>query len=890
VGSKLRTVSLGIASVVVIFLTGAPSRSPAGSPAVGLLDEARLSALKARPIGPALFGGRVSDIALDPSDPYTFYVGFGRGGLFKTTDNGGTFSAIFEREEVSSIGAVAVAPSDPKVVWVGTGEANDRNSSGWGNGVYRSTDAGEHFEHVGLEQSRAIARIVVHPHDPAVAWVAAVGDLWTPREGRGLFKTTDGGKTWSLVLAAPEPYRDRVGCGEVVLDPENPNVLYAALYARRRTPWSFLWGADATDGKDLGGIFKSTDGGTTWRKLERGLPRRTGRIGLAVSAKNPSVVYAIVQSDEEGQDPIDAILSRSGGVFRSEDGGDSWVRVSPLNPRPFYFSQIRVDPADPNRVYVLGFSLHVSEDGGRSWREDLFKKVHPDAHALVVDPNRPSRLLLGTDGGIYQSFDRGKSWAHLNRAATGEFYRVSVDGSDPYRICGGLQDNMSWIGPSRTWTKDGILDAHWTNLGGGDGFHCLFDPEDPDLVYAESQEGDFFRMNLRTGERKALRPEPAEGRPRFRFHWASPLVASRHRPGVLYLAGNRVFRLTERGEKWKAISPDLSSRDPEKTTAVGSGAETYGVVYTLAESPVRAGLLWAGTDDGRLWLTEDEGESWTDLTGLLPKQARGQWIARIEPGQADPRVAYLAVDAHRSGNDAPLLWRTEDAGRTWQNIASDLPSRLPVRVVREDPGRPGLLYAGTEFGLFVSVDRGSHWVRLGHLPTVAVDDLVIHPREGDLVIATHGRSLYVLDGLEPLRRLTPEVAEKPVYLFPPRPAFGRYLLPGFADWGGSAVFRGENPPEGAILDVWVREFTGEPLKLSIANADGQPVAELALPGTPGINRTSWNLRPTKEAMAAYGGLGEKLVRPGTYEITLTYGKITEKQKLEVKIAEGIETR
>lgn len=879
-----------LALVVPVAVLAAAARPASDPPVPPALDGARLSALKARPIGPAIFGGRVSDIALDPADPATFYVGFGRGGLMKTTDSGGTFSAVFEREKVVSIGAVAVAPSDPKIVWVGTGEANDRNSSGWGNGVYRSVDGGASWEHVGLEDSRAIARIVVHPKDPATAWVAAVGDLWVPRRGRGLFKTTDGGKSWSLVLAAPEPYRDRVGCGDVALDPKDPNVLYAALYARRRTPWSFVWGADATGGEDLGGIFKSTDGGTSWRKLGRGLPVRTGRIGLAVHAADPKIVYAIVQSDEGGQDSIDDIRSRSGGVFRSDDGGESWTRVSPLDPRPFYFSQIRVDPFNPDRVYVLGFALHVSDDGGRTWREDLFKKVHPDAHALVIDPNRPSRLLLGTDGGVYQSYDGGKSWAHLNRVATGEFYRVSVDLSEPYRICGGLQDNMSWVGPSRTWTKDGILNQHWTNLGGGDGFQCLFDSEDPDVLYAESQEGEIFRMNLRTGERKVLRPEPAEGRPRFRFHWASPLIASRHRPGVMYLAGNVVFRLTERAEKWKANSPDLSARDPERTTAVGSGAETYGVVYTLAESPVRAGLLWAGTDDGKLWVTEDEGATWKDLTPRLPKEARGEWISRIEPGAADAQVAYLAVAAYRSGNDAPLVWRTDDGGRSWKSISSNLPPHGPVHVVREDPIRPGLLYAGTEFGLFTSLDGGGHWVPLGGLPTVAVHDLVVHPREGDLVIATHGRSIYVLDDLGPLRQLTPEVVQQPAYLFPPRAVFGRYLLPGFADWEGAAVFRGENPTEGAILDVWVREFTGDPLKLAVENPDGHPVAELTFAGTPGINRTSWNLRPTKEAMAIYGGLGERLVRPGEYEVTLTYGRLTQKQKLRVRIAEGIETR
>ncbi len=877
-------------SVTAMPLVGAATPSKSAKPVSPGLEAARLSALKARSIGPAIFGGRVSEIAIDPKDPYTFYVALGTGGLMKTTDNGGTFSAAFEKEKVASIGAVAVAPSDPKVLWVGTGEANDRNSSSWGNGVYRSTDGGLAWEHVGLQESKAIARIVVHPTDPATAWAAAVGDLWSPSPGRGLYKTTDGGRSWKRVLSAPSPYEDRVGCGEVALDPKDPNVLYAALYARRRAPWSFLSGPDASDGKDLGGIFRSMDGGSTWRKLGTGLPARTGRIGLDVHAGNPTVVYAVVQSDEGGQEPIGEIRSRSGGVFRSEDRGETWARMSPLNPRPFYFSQVRVDPANDKRVYLLGFALHVSDDGGRTWREDLFKKVHPDCHALVIDPRNPSRLLLGTDGGAYQSFDGGKGWAHLNRMAAGEYYRIHVDLSDPYRICGGLQDNMNWVGPSRTWTKDGIVNQDWANLDGGDGFYCVFDPEDRDVFYAESQEGELFRFNIRTGEPKALKPEPSEGRPRFRYHWNSPLIPSRHARGVMYLAGNMVFRLAERGEKWTAISPDLSTRNPERTAAVGSGAENYGVVYALAESPVKSGLLWAGTDDGKLWSTEDDGGRWTDLSSSLPPEARGQWISRVEAGWKDPKVAYLAVDAHRSGSYALLLWRTDDGGRTWRDIAGNLPDGGPVKVVREDPVNPDVLYVGTEFGLLVSVDRGGHWVPLGNLPTVAVDDLVVHPREGDLVIATHGRSLYVLDDLAPLRGLTAEVQAHAAYLFPPRPAHGRYILPGFADWEGNAVFRGENPPEGAILNVWVREFTGDPVKLAVANSDGQPVAELTLPGTPGINRTSWNLKPTKDATVQYGGQGDRLFRAGEYEVTLTYGKVTQKQKLKVAIAEGIETR
>ncbi len=860
------------------------------TPAAASLSPAMLKAFKARPIGPAVMGGRVSDIAFDPENPYVFYVGYATGGVAKTSNNGGSFQAIFEKEAVASIGAVAVAPSDSKTVWVGTGEGNDRNSSAWGDGVYFSSDAGETWTNVGLKDSRAIARIAVDPKDPKTAWVAAVGNLWAPGGDRGLYVTRDGGKTWRAALQAPAPLGDRVGCGDVALDPSDPNTIYAALYARRRTPWSFTSGPAASDGKDAGGIFKSTDGGATWRKLEKGLPTRTARIGLAVSAKDPTILYAVAQSDESGSNNIDEVRSRSGGVFRSEDRGESWTRTSALNPRPFYFSQIRVDPENSNRVYVLGYALHVSEDGGKSFREDRFEKVHPDNHALAIDPRRAKRLLLGTDGGAYQSFDAGKSWEHLNRFAAGEYYRIGLDTSVPYRICGGLQDNLNWVGPSRTRSKEGIVNSDWINIGGGDGFSCVFDPRDSQIVYSESQEGEVFRFDLSTGFVKRLRPSPAEGQPAFRFHWNSPLIGSRHDTNALYLAGNRVFRLTDRGEKWTVISPDLSTNNPSRTNATGSGAEIYGVVYTLAESPLQKGLLWAGTDDGKVWVTEDEGGHWTDLTGNLPAEARGLWMGRIQASFHDPKAAYLAVETHRSGKIAALAYRTGDLGRTWQSVAGDLPASGPVKVVREDPRNPNLLFAGTEFGLYASVDRGGHWTKFGELPTVAVDDVAIHERDRDLVAATHGRSLYIADDISALEDSTPEILGEAAHLFPPRAAAVSIPMPGFGDWNGTAVFRGENAKEGAPLTFWIREYTGDEVEIEIQNALEQPVAKLKAPGTPGFQRIVWDLKPSKELLTEYGGEGALFVRPGEYTMTLKYGKVKSKQKLQVSVPAGIETR
>jgi len=869
--------------VSTLLLGAAPAPPPAD------LSENQLAAFKARAIGPATMGGRVSSIALDPSDAATFYVGLGTGGIMKTTNAGASFSAIFEKEKVAAIGDIAVAPSDSKVVWVGTGEANDRNSSSWGNGVYRSEDSGATWAQAGLEGSKSIARVIVHPSDPKTAWVAVMGDLWSRSPNRGLFKTTDAGKTWTKLLAAPSPYDDRVGCGDVAIDPSNPSVILAALYARRRTPWSFTFGPPATDGKDLGGIYRSEDGGAHWTKLGGGLPPSTGRIGLSIHKKNPKIVYAVVQSDPEGATGWN-VRVKTGGVFRSSDGGTSWTRVNPLNPRPFYFSQIRVDPENEKRVYVLGYLLHVSDDGGTTFREDAFKKVHADTHALVIDPAKRDRLLLGTDGGLYQSYDAGKTWDFLNRFAAGEFYRINVDANTPYRICGGLQDNLNWVGPSRTSSKEGIVNGDWINVGGGDGFSCVFDPLHPNVVYAESQEGELHRFDLDSGQLLVLKPEPNEGQSRFRFHWNAPLIGSVHEPGVIYLGGNRVFRFSQKGERWSIVSPDLSAKIAERIDAVGSGAETYGIVYTLSESPVKRGMIWAGTDDGKLWVTEDGGAAWTDLTSSLPPAAKGEWISRIEAGHAEAGVAYLAVDAHRSGNYAPLAWRTADRGKSWTSIVEGIPKDQPVKVVREDPGNPSVLYAGTEFALYASADRGQRWTKLGGLPTVAVDDILVHPRDHDLIAATHGRSLYIIDDIAPLSKLTKEIRDRGAYLFPIRATSGRPLLAGWEDSSGSTLYRGANPPEGAILTFWIREGGAEPAKIEIKNEQGQTVANLTSPVLSGFNRISWDLKPTKDVLTEYGGEGSLFVRSGKYEATLTYGKETSKQTFEVAIAPGVETR
>src|SRR5947209_6645587 len=846
-------VSICTVSILPAQEVSSPSPAPASSPTPAQLTDVLFKNLKVRSIGPAVMGGRVSDIAIDPHNPFVFYVGLGHGGVFKTNDNGVMFEPIFDKQPMLSIGAVAVAPSDSDVIWVGTGEANDRNSSDWGDGVYRSTDGGEKWQNVGLKNSRAIARIVVDPKKPDVAYVAAMGNLWTDGGERGLFKTTDAGKTWKLILQATAPYDARTGCGDVVVDPTNPEIVYAVLYARQRTPWSFTSGPGVTQAEDVGGIFKSSDGGGSWKKLGGGLPAQTGRIGLAISPSNPKVVMAVVQSYEGGSGQLTDLRSKTGGGFRSEDAGEKWTRMSAMDPRPFYFSQIRIDPANDKRVYLLGFALFVSDDGGKNFREDLSEKIHPDCHAFAIQPgsvpppkppkpedkNKPpkppvcQRLLLGTDGGVYQSFAAGKGWDHLNSIPAGEFYRITLDDTKPYfRIAGGLQDNENWVGPSAVPTKEGIRNSDWTALAGGDGFYVVFDPNDRDTFYAESQQGEVHRINLRNGELRRLRPEPVEGAPRYRFHWNSPLIGSRHKPGVIYLGGNCVFKLTDRAEKYSVISPDLTRNDPARTTAAGSGAENYGVIYSLAESPKRAGLLWAGTDDGRLWVTENEGDKWMELTNNLPEPARGQWVVRIEASAHDPNAAYVATNAYRAGDDRPMILRTVDLGKTWQPVVGDLPANDPVEMVREDLVNPKLLYAGTHFGLFGSFDQGTHWIRMSDVPAVRIDDVQIHPRTNDLVIATHGRSIAILDDSTPLRELTPEIAAKPAHLFSVRSVTGAYLQPGFVDSNGKGIYRGVNPAEGALFTVWVKEFTGDEIKIAVTKSTGQPVANLKAPGAP----------------------------------------------------------
>jgi photosystem II stability/assembly factor-like uncharacterized protein len=871
---------------------GGPVRRSAATPAgeSGVKAE-HLKGFPWRPIGPANMGGRVSDIAGHPSDPATFYVALGTGGLLKTTNYGTTWKFVFEDQHVASVGSVAVAPSRPEVVWVGTGEGNSRNSSSWGDGVYQSSDGGTTWQHLGLAETHDIPRLVVHPKDPDTAYVCALGHLWGENPERGVFKTTDGGKTWqhSLKLDA------RTGCVDLVLDPENPEAVFAAAYARRRTAWSY------ESGGPLGGIYRSTDGGAHWTRLTNGLPESIGRIGLDAAPSKPGAFYAVIESDEGGNSRPWDLASRSGGVFRTDDRGETWRRVSKLAPRPFYFSEIRVDPKNDQHLWVLGTDLHVSTDGGATWSRRAAARTHVDHHALWVDPANPRRVLLGNDGGIYASWDAGEKWTFLNNVATGEFYNVAADMKMPYTICGGLQDNGTWCGPSATLAATnvqeedsdesfGITNQDWKFYTGGDGFHVAIDPTDPSILYSEYQGGVIDRLDLATGVRKRLQPEAREGQQAYRFNWNTPFFISHHDPSVLYLGGNVLFRLTDRGDRWQAVSPDLTTRDPKKMASAGSGAEAYCTIVTISESPGDPKVIWAGTDDGNLQVTRDGGGTWTNVAGNLPAEARGLYVSRVEASHFDPARVFVAVDGHRSDVFKPFLFVSDDFGASFRAIGASLPAGGPVKVVREDPANPDLLFCGTEFGAFASFDRGTRWLPLKQgMPTVAVDDLLIHPRDRDLIAGTHGRSILVLDDIGALEQATAAVLAKPYHLFKPRPARAFFYLPCGGIWG-DGFFKAKNPPFGATIQYWVKEYAPDEVSIEIADASGRTVRKLKGPAGPGFNRVTWDLQPEKEERIVEAGWGTQpeLVPAGEYTVTMKVkGLEDQKATLLVTAPEGV---
>ncbi len=950
-------------------------------------------------LGPANMSGRIVRLAVDPSRPSTIYAASASGGLFKTTDGGTTWKAVFEKEGSVSIGAVALAPSDPKVVWVGTGEANPRNSVGWGDGVYVSRDGGRTWKHAGLEKSFQIGAIAIHPRDPDTVFVAALGRLWGPNPERGLYRTRDGGKTWELVLYVDED----TGAVDVVIDPSNPDHVLAATYERRRDEFdgnhpAKRWGPGS-------GIWASWDGGETWRRVTAGLPTvKMGRIGFSLFPRDPRIVYALIETERVGwargdkktaprpksrpskgrtsrrggrrggylgiqgmepsadgkgltfevveggpawkgglrsedtvtkingipvktpRDLMQVFYSLSGGetvkveilrggkkkvlsiklgfrggggfqgslggqrenvqdkqgpkgfetggVFRSDDGGRRWRRVNSLNPRPYYFCRIQVDPNDPDRVYVLGVRYYRSEDGGKTFK--AFRSMpHPDFHAIWIDPADSDHYLLGCDGGLQVTWDRGKTFRFFENIPCGQFYHVDADDQTPYYVYGGLQDNGSWGGPSRTRFSDGIRCEDWFGIGGGDGFVCRPSRIRPGVVFSESQLGNIGWRNLFTGEGgRVRRPRPPKGK-RLRFNWDTPYLLSPHAQDMIWIGGNYVILSTDMGARSRIVSPEISRTDRGSATA-------------LTESPLKQGLLYVGTDDGALWMTPDGGKTWKNIGGSVPGLPGPRYVSGLEASRFSEGRVYLSFDGHRSDDLGVYFYVSEDYGKTWKRIGKGI-DKGPIHEVREDPFNQDLLYVGTEFGIFASLDRGKSFFSLkGNLPTVAVRDMVVQKRERELVAATHGRSLWVLD-VSGLEGCTPAVMKREAALF--RPVRGVQWVRYTRRIYGSGWFVAPNPPAGVNIHYWLAKDVKDDVALYITDPAGNTIRYLKGSKKAGLHRVFWNFRKEARLVSRRTRRGPRgsMAGPGTYGVRLKIGKKEYSTTLDVvpdPLAEG----
>ncbi len=884
-----------------------------GSDEASKMTSATFEGLRLRSIGPALTSGRIGDIAVHPKSPKIYYVAAASGGVWKTENAGTTWTPIFDGEKSFSIGTITIDPNDPLVVWVGTGENNSQRSVSYGDGVYKSVDGGKTWKNMGLATSEHIAKILVDPRDSDVVYVASQGPLWKAGGERGLFKTVDGGETWKAVLEVSE----NTGITDVTMDPRNPDVLVAASYQRRRHVWTLI------DGGPESTIYKTTDAGATFRKVASGLPKGDiGRIGLARSPASPDVLYAIVEASGD-----------ESGFFRSLDSGESWEkRSSHVSGSPQYYQEIVPDPRDVDRVYSMDTYMMVTEDGGKTFARVGEAYKHVDNHALWIDPEDTDHLLAGCDGGVYESFDRGATWDYMANLPITQFYRVSVDNAAPfYNVYGGTQDNFSLGGPSRTTSAHGILNSDWFVTRGGDGFETVVDPEDPNILYAQSQHGGLVRFDRKSGEAIYIQPQPEAGEDGLRWNWDSPIIVSPHSSTRLYFAANRLFRSDDRGNSWRPVSPDLSAGiDRNQLEVMGkvwsvdaiaknTSTSIYGNIVSLSESPLKEGLLYIGTDDGLIQVTEDSGGVWnrTELPQGVPERT---YVSRIEASSHDVDTLYAAFDNHKMGDFAPYIYKSVDRGGNWTAITSGLPANSPVYAIVEDPVNQSLLFAGTEFGLYFTVDGGKLWTQLkGGLPPIAVKDLAIQARENDLVLATFGRGFYVLDDYSPLRSVAPDVLEKPAVLFPLKRSW-MYMeeLPlGLRgkSFQGDSFYAAENPPFGAVVTYYLKDeiqtkkkereveekrIEGEggtlrypswdalraedredapAILITVKDDAGEVVRRLEGPVTAGFHRVAWDFRfpdsrPTrlKETPPDNPFVDPPrgpMVVPGTYEVSLS---------------------
>jgi photosystem II stability/assembly factor-like uncharacterized protein len=879
--STIKTSAL--AAVSALALAGAAFADTAKPPVV---DSGVISGLGARNIGSAVMSGRISAIAaLWRGDQLDLYVGAASGGVWKSQDGGTTFKPVFDKQPVQSIGAIAIDPSHPDTVWVGTGESWMRNSVSIGEGVFKSSDGGQTWDRMGLPATEHISKIIVDPSNSDTVYVCAPGKLWSDSPDRGLYKTTDGGKTWALILKGPNL---STGCSTLAMDPQDPNTLLAGTWDFRRKGWTFRSGGEGPDSPSGSGLFKTTDGGKTWTKLDadsaKGLPKGPwGRLALAYAPSDRNRVYALVENVKSA-------------LYISNDGGKTWAegdKSSSMVWRPFYFANLIVDPTNPNRLFKPDLSLIVSEDGGKSF-SSAQGGAHADGHDLWIDPKDPKHVIVGDDGGLWISRDGGGRWNKVDNLPVSQFYHVSTNHKDPYEVFGGLQDNSAWVGQSEY--PGGITSAQWENLGGGDGFWAYSDPSDPNFAYVESQGGAILRVDRRVLTQRSIQPM-AGYKEKLRFNWNTPIALSPSDPNALYIGAQFLFRSTDHGQTWDRISPDLTTNNPEMQkqelsggiTVDNSAAEMHTTIYAISESPKDKTLIWVGTDDGNVQLTRDGGKTWTNVTANLKDKPKVDWTSWVEASRYDPATAYVTFDRHNSGDMDPHVYKTTDYGKTWKPVVTPASGvRGYAHVIKEDRLRSDILYLGTEFGLWISVDGGANWAQFkgGDIPSVAVRDIAVQEDRDDLVLATHGRGMWIIDDISPVRALTPEVLASTSSLLPGRPVTER--VEGNGGWSnGDAVFVGPNPPDGAVVNYYqkTRHVFGK-LKIEILDPSGKVIDDLPASKRRGINRVVWSMRvkPPRTppaAQVAFNSVFGPRVPPGTYTVRITdNGKVME-QKLEI---------
>jgi photosystem II stability/assembly factor-like uncharacterized protein len=871
------------------------------------LERPLLDAVPLRLIGPSAPSGRVWDVVGVPGQPKTFYACTAEGGVWKTTNHGTTIQPVFDEENAAVCGTVAVAPSDPNVVWVGSGEPAARQSNGLGYGVYKSGDGGKKWEFLGLEKTEQIGAIAIHPRDPQTAFVAAMGHLWGRNVDRGVFKTADGGRSWRKVLYVD----DMTGAIDVAIDPHDANVLYASTWQRLRSA-----GAEMRESGPGSGIFKSTDGGERWARLTNGLPTEPlSKITLAVAKKTPGLLYAYILSGEPRRG---GRTSDVGGIFRSEDAGATWRRVSPKLASRTYYTHIKVDPSNDRRLFILDLELWRSDDGGANWVKHNMKNVHFDLHGLWIDPGDPDHLVLAGDAGVSVSFDNGASWLQTVMPL-GQFYDLDVDMQEPYRVYGGMQDTASWSGPSRTYDNDGITDHDWIKLRSvGDGMAIHPHPKDPAIVYMAQNNGNLSRLDMRSWTRTELQPDPEMaaklGLHEFRWDWSPPFIVSSQDPNVLLVGANYVFRCQIGGalpngeveHTCTVISPDLTAQQDKPIPPVGEGQHSYGALFSLAQSPVDAAVLWAGADDGPIHVSRDGGQRWTRVDGALPAGSyKNGFVSKIEPSRKNAGTAYVAYDLHYNDDPKPYLFKTTDFGTTWTTITNDLPAWGTTYVIREDPHNERVLYVGTESGLFVSIDGGGHWVRWkGTLPHTAVRSLVVHPRDKELVVGTFGRSIWVGD-VSVIEQLDTAMTQS-TYMFEVKPAIAHNIRYRYGtaveEINGDLFFRAPNPPYGTTISYLLQSAAGGDAKVTITDAAGKVVRSLTGAGAAGLHHVQWDLE--SDAAKAQGAQGfgpgrdrsavtlserqrRRRVMPGTYTATLEVGSTRLTRPVVVRAEAGL---